>query len=468
MNKKWYQFFLFMLCCFPCFVIIMGSRYLQVGILLEILFFIVTLFLYGTRIIKCLKKFLKNKYIKPFLFFMFFTIIAFFILLFLNKITIIRFLPPLFFGLIISMIFPMFFGYLYSNNLSKKDDSIKLILYFIFFILIYGIFDFITFNMNIPLFKNIFYILNNKLVFAYGENIKSVSDSIARIQSVFIEPSSLAWFLCCIYPIIYFFVKSNIKIFRNGHMNTVFKNALILLYVINILGTKSPINIVFFVMISIFCTFMFDNRNIIRKIFKMSFIAILLVIVAYVLLNSQTFSRVSERIAVVFMNIHSLEDIISLEPSLGTRIVYFTNMFCIFLSYPFTGCGLGSLGDALSKQLYSSPINLTFEIMHHILIDKITYTPSIFFRLLAETGVFGIFFFYTFLINLIKKTVYLQRFSNYSLFWKGVQYSLVTYILLSLYTSDLYCQFFWVLFGLIIGSKYKTYYLSTNVHKDEL
>ena len=68
-------------------------------------------------------------------------------------------------------------------------------------------------------------------------------------------------------------------------------------------------------------------------------------------------------------------------------------MFCIFLKYPLTGCGIGNSGEYMYQQFLNSPVSLTPEIVtKSVTLVNFGYTPFFnkgsYCTLLAEHGIF--------------------------------------------------------------------------------
>ena len=100
----------------------------------------------------------------------------------------------------------------------------------------------------------------------------------------------------------------------------------------------------------------------------------------------------------------SLESIVEVEASLGTRIVCNYNQFCLFLKHPIAGVGFMNTGYMLIEQFRNSPITLTYEMQLCLIeaTNKIAFTSNAMYSLLYQTGIVGFLIYVILMVKSIK------------------------------------------------------------------
>jgi O-antigen ligase len=314
-------------------------------------------------------------------------------------------------------------------------------------------------SINSDFFDFILHIRNRNSLFYSGSPYFFKSKGIIRLASIFDEPSNYAYFIVLTSPIVYFLSFTKTKIFKNKQKDFWLKKALFSLMIINFLLTMST---GFTVVVAILLSLLFFSRTILNpKRLGITMILLPLILfmcgVIYVLLiNYQDFlmetSVVISRVVNIITNLNNFEALIIVDNSFANRIVSFVNCFEIFKKNPLIGVGYGNLSYVIIDQLlYHSPLPLTLELKESLAEDLVLINPSIFFRLLSETGILGSVLLYSFLVSLIIRLKKLRKFFNgiESDFMKGLEYFILVLILTSVYSSNLNFTFLWIFLGLV-------------------
>jgi hypothetical protein len=356
------------------------------------------------------------------------------------------------------IVLPFVLGYFVAQNLNKQA-ILKLIYSIVVFIVLFGIFDFITFYFDIDILKSIFnFIVSRRLITHNLTELKTFSGGYPRIQSVFEEPCHLACFISAMLPFIYKFSFNKYQIYKNKYFNKFIKISMPLFAWIDIIGTQSPI----FLMIALVVSgiyLLLINKDKLRKNCNIYFIifAVLLIIsfILFLIVGSNSFSdSYLLRIQTTLTTMKDINILIMAEQSLGRRLIDIINLFILFLKNPVLGCGLGNLARNLTIQLQHSPVVYTPEVINRFAESKFYQaTPNIFFMTLAETGLVGTVVLYSFFISVYKsisKLLNLVSGSYYDLVF-GLKHFVLLYIILSFYDSQLYFPYGLVLMGVCIG-----------------
>ena len=394
------------------------------------------------------KALVKSTEFKWLLLFMSFAFIGSILNIFTGHISFFRFLI----SYIITYVFSFAIYYLLGLILPSIISSKKIIKIFIiplFIILLFGCIEFILLSMHFYPFTYIHAFLTGKPA---GYIILKMG--YPRIESLFLEPSIYAWFLCCIIPLTYSVFVSKIKLFKNKFLNIVFAKSILPMALISIILTQSPINLIFGISILFFTVCAFSKMAI-EQLFKIVLFTLGIIgLFIILLLNVDISESYLNRIAVTFSAITDFDKLIEVEASLATRIVSYVNMFIIYLHHPIFGTGCGSLTTEMYKQLPNSPLPLTWELLNLISQNKASNAnPAIFFKIIVDTGTVGIICFSLFLYNILIKTnkKLLSYYANISYFILGIKYTFITFVILMFYNSDIATHYFWALFGVISG-----------------
>ncbi len=337
----------------------------------------------------------------------------------------------------------LFLPFIFSN---KK--IVKLFIISLLIIMIAGFIEFIIFSLHIYSFE-VFY----KFITGRSNILCYKMGFLPRIQSLFQEPSHYAWFLVCLMPLTMSISKSN-KVIHINIQNIIIKMLFPIVF-ISLLLTRSPINLIISVGVYIFCLLALNKINI-KKIIKIACLifAMLLIISILLIKVELLYDSITSRIISGMMIFKNFDLLIHVESSFATRIISYVNMFIIYLHHPIFGTGCGSLATELYKQLPNSPLPLTGSLSALISQSHSTSAnPSIFFKVLVDTGSLGFICFAMFIYNIYKKINKKFLFINGDIynFLNGIKYTLLIFVCLSIYDSTIACHYFWCLFGVISG-----------------
>lgn len=291
---------------------------------------------------------------------------------------------------------------------------------------IVGIIAYVARYFDISIINIIFDFLNNSRILASsilgqsGGSAEYIFERGHRLCGLYNEPGYLGRFLFIFLPFVYTFSNNKIKIFKNNILNVLFKRTIIPLTWINLILTLSPINLVF----SLIITFIFYFKklvNIIKNYFLMITSFLFLLIFGLFQMNVDLSNTYLARILNVIISIQSFDDLVIIEPSLATRLVYDINVFMLFLKHPIAGIGVNNIPNYIYQQCLVSPVTLTPEIMYNMNtqiskgISSITITPiPCFYATLAENGILISIFFFYFLLKLYQAlyTIFLKIQTN--------------------------------------------------------
>lgn len=446
---------------FPTFVIQFGSRYIPVAYAVLIFSSIVFLVKYNKLIYKNALVFLNSKYIFPILLFSGWVIFSDFILILLGKMSIYKIFSPIILGLFFSMGLMLFLGFLFIRFFSIKT-VVKTVYGCLYALNIFGVINFLVFTSKMSFLAPIyFFFVNKRLLVSGSEAI--IENMLDRVQSTFEEPSQYVWFLCVNLPLIYEMSFSQQKIFNNQFIDKFIKITSIPLAWFCIIATLSPIGIIIAIMVTI-AYYMLKNKKSIKKLllYSVSF-TFLSVIFLILVLNSSDSNPIFSRIKTVLFVLNDFKTFVIVEGSLATRLIYYSNAFLISLSNPIIGVGWGNLAMYLYEMIEKTNIPLTLEIQQRWIKcmnpSEFGYTPAIFFRVIAETGFVGAFFFYYFIYRLFNISKKLTIFSDLNFitcnFISGFYFMIISFFYNSFYNSLLYCSYFWIIFGILIGIAHK-------------
>lgn len=366
-----------------------------------------------------------------------------------NNYSFIHFVYTYFFGYLLNFIFCFVIGLLVSRYI-KTEIFIKIIISIVFIILFFALIEIIMFKYHIP---GLEYIIS----LSSGRPIESVLgykyEGFPRIQSLFNEPAHFAWFLTCNIPIIITIFKTKYKIFSNILINKLIKFSIIPLWIISLIYTQSAIFLIFSVIILLIYSLKMIKNN------KFLFLVVCTILLIIILLLTTGFIDFSDtylrRVINTVKSFGDFQTFAMVEPSLATRIVHWVNMFIVFLHHPIFGVSCGNLNNFFPEQLVHSPLPYTQEIIRADILAKVPrpVLPSIFFRTLVDTGIVGTLLFYSFLLkiynNLKRLNKKLECISND--FFNAIQQIVIIYICLTFYDSQLYCHYFWIIFGYVVG-----------------
>ncbi len=137
------------------------------------------------------------------------------------------------------------------------------------------------------------------------------------------------------------------------------------------------------------------------------------------------------------------------------RFTYWGTAYQIYNAYPLMGVGLGNYTFYFDEFLADSPLRLTPEFLTKLTPEEgrsqLTTVKSIFPRILAETGLFGMAAFGAFLIALFGCSLYLFFSSDpETQFWgRAGLLGLIVFLVISFSYDSFSLPNMWVMFGLI-------------------
>lgn len=339
---------------------------------------------------------------------------------------------------------PCYLGFLLIRQ-NSITDICKYYYLYIFMLLIVGSIDFIFLHSGIGFLENFFdtFIVNSRQL-AYGDFIH-----IARTKSVFVEPSFFANFICFNLPLIYEFSKNKYKIFRSSFSDIILKKSMIFLSWFMIIVTLSPIFLIFAVLFTIIYFLIMSKRT--SKLIFLLFFGIMFITVAIMLSNINIQGTYLERIQKTLASIHDFRVFIYAESSLATRIISMCNQFIIALQHPILGVGYGNIEPFLLKQLESSPLPLTQQLITSIGAGR-GANKFLFWTTLCETGLIGITLLYAYFIKTIYKAKMLLNhlYGHDKAFISSCIFMLTYQIVVFLYDGEFAGHFSFIL-GIIAG-----------------
>lgn len=346
---------------------------------------------------------------------------------------------------------PCYLGFLLIRQ-NSITNICKYYYLYVFIMLIIGSIDFILLHSGIWFLENFFdtFIVNTRRL-AYGEIIH-----IARTKSVFTEPSYFANFICFNLPLIYEFSKNKYKIFRSSFLDIILKKSMFILAWWMIIATLSPIFLIFAVLFTIIYFFITSKRTS-KLIFLLSF-GIMFIVAAIILSNINIQGTYLERISKTLASIHDIRVFIYAETSLATRIISICNQFIIALQHPILGIGYGNIERFLLKQLESSPLPLTPQLISSVGTGS-GANKFLFWTTLCETGFIGVTLLYAYFIKTIHRAkILLNHLYGYDKAFISSCIFMLTYqIVVFLYDGE-FAGYFSFILGIIAGINiyYKT------------
>ncbi len=364
-------------------------------------------------------------------------------------------------GLLFCVISPIIISYFFNKRFLEPQQFIKFYVFICLFILGLGLLEYIIKQINLDLANIITNIFNNKRIILYSSNFTQLQ--INRIKSIFDEPSNLAEFIYLNIPIIYSLSLSKFKIFSNIIINKLSKKLLLFLAFTNLILTKSPISLIFLIIISIFFFF----KLIVRKkssllIFTLVafFITILGTIVAFLTSDSSNFDiqeTYLRRIIQTIPSLLSLDALIIVEPSLATRIINYANNLLVFKEHPLFGVGYGNMSRYILVQMETSPLPMTFELWNNLTLWIGNVASAIFYRVMAETGIIGYILLFIFNIKTYFLNKIIIKYSDGIIrdFSIGINAYLIIFMtIVTFYNSNLHNTHYWLIFGYVFAMRF--------------
>lgn len=455
---KWIYIITFILLfCFQTFVVPFGNKFMLVSTIFLLISFATFLIFDTTKFLKFLKQFFVNKYVFNIFLFIIWVCFSSTVLVILNKTTWDITCISIFTGLVFSVCFPLFFGFLFAKKCGTSIIT-KTLIISLFIILLYGLIEFIAFKFNITIVKNIWTTFNNQRALARnisGLSTKYFVGAFPRTQSFFVEPGLFSYFIALMLPLIYRFSFSKKTFFRNKTFDKIIKKTFIPLTLFDIITAQSPIGLIFFGIISLIY-YIKNNKLTIKKIYISLIFLFLSFIVVYIAISNLEGSRVFERFYNVYSSFGSLENLTKNDESFATRIILYVHCILIAAKNIILGVGWGHLGLDIRNSIFHSGIPITYELIETMSkpTTKTGYGLVISYRILAETGIIGFLLFFNFVYQIylrLKKYIKKYLFSEDIDITLALYYYTITFTFLSFYESLLYAPFYWIVFGLAIG-----------------
>lgn len=387
----------------------------------------------------------KKTYFKYFMWFYCWAILTLIISICIKTFYLKSFLFSFIGGLTFSVLGTTLATYIILKKYVNTHNFIKFFVAFYFIVFGLGILELIFQQLHggIPIW--IYHLFNNeRSLLNIGPNVELFSTQ--RIQSIFSEPSSLGEFIYLNAPIIYNLSFSKYEIFKNKHQDKIIKKLLLVSMLICFLFVQSPITFVYFLIVTLFA----NLKRIIKFFVKnrektvMATMVIMLFCTLFLSINFAKYIEASflKRISVSVSAFGNLNKLINTEPSLATRIIDNVNALSIAKDFPITGIGYGNITGYIFSVLKKTTLPLTMELWKVLLTQTGSPPYGIFYRLLAETGIIGVFLLYTYFIKLlkgIKKQLNMNKNSIIHDFLEGIYGTILVFITLAaFYNSSLH------------------------------
>lgn len=338
--------------------------------------------------------------------------------------------------------------YVFPRYISNKN-LLKFIFKILYFIMIYGIIDFI-----LSLHFNTFRCFIHAFFVGFTDSL-DVNTQVfrGRTASIFFEPSFFATFIFLFLPFVYKISTSKIfYISSNKNLNFILKKGLIALTWINLFLTGSPI----YLILCIIYTLLFFYKKIFYLIRKyILFILSLIILLSSVLfisykninmMNNKAISRIN-----LVLSSNNIETLASVEESLATRIITTKCTYNAAQKHSFLGVGYRNTENAIRNEYLSAPV-LTNEMISNNLVNNIyNSSPNIFWSLILEAGLLGLIIIYLFFLKTIFEIQKIKKYYIYSnrLLIECFQLIAINFIVIFFYWSMFSDMTIWLTFGLL-------------------
>lgn len=445
---KIFPFFLILICIFAMPGIFNFVIVIPLLIIMFICFYSMNLQTSNTITAYLIKKDKTTRILAMFVMWMFLSYIVNFII---SGYSFSHFLLTFSFGYFFNFIACFLLGIFVANFISTKT-LIKVLTLALMIILFFAMIEIITFLNHIPGLENFIALSAGRTP---ADILQYKYEGFPRIQSFFNEPSHFAWFLTCNIPIVLTIARSKFKIFTNLLFNKFVKITILPLWLTSLIYTQSAIFLIFSCII--FYIYYVQMLRVSKKMFLLQILMAFTILLGFIFIIttidiSDTYLR---RIVSTLQSFGNFQIFAIVEPSLATRIIHWVNMFIISIHHPIFGISCGNLENYFPMQLMHSPLPYTKEVL---IADILTnqpraVLPSIFFRTLADNGFVGSMIFYTFLFSIYNNSQKLYTYNNTFCeeYFKAVSFSILIFIVLTIYDSQLYNHYFWVMFGIVTG-----------------
>lgn len=382
----------------------------------------------------------KLKYYRLFLFYIILTSFAHVLLGFYTAPRIYylnRILKYAIYGLILQM-FPVLALYL-------KIPCKKIIVIFygmVYFIFIVGILQYLAYYFKISFVLDFFKIFYNARATELLEIANSNMFEQTRVNSIFSEPSGLGKFIFIVMPLVFNAAFFKLKPFKKHILNILCKRTFILLLLLNLILTKSPIYLVFcsIEFVVLICIF---KWNYIKS--KLLNIAVIFMIISCITLlylqNYLSLENIQDtylnRIIVSISSLGDFNTLVINEPSLATRLTSFYCALKVFSHNVLFGCGLFNFPVFLNKIFLTIKLPITQELMlaYYRKPYLVATDANMIFIFLAETGIVGTSLFLMYL-NKLRSSLVKVSYFQYNVksgYCSALALSLITLTIVSCY-----------------------------------
>ena len=358
------------------------------------------------------------------------------------------------------------FSFYFVTSFNKKFYKLLKIMYLCTYItLCFGTFEIIAKVLNISFIN----IIKNIIVNCYV--IKGFVDSSPvwdlRISSFHTEPTWYGIFLTISLPLILFYI-NNIKLSKYKSFNSIVKNTIIPLSIINIIFTQSPVWIIVFSIVLGYLTY----KNILNFLKKN---VLYIMLLCFLLLSFGMFltqfnfksNKVVSRICTTYESLGNMDKFASQEISLATRIISYINITNLVKKSPIIGIGFQNLPYVSYNQIINSPVILTTELLEKIKMYDGKYfilNTCWFFSTLSETGILGTILLYLYLFKILyfyKRNIkFIQQKKIKALFVAFLQF-MILLIIFSFYDLRRNDAYIWFVLG--CSYPFMQYIYKTNI-----
>ena len=438
----------------PAFCIKIGNQFFPVYILAVLISTLLIIVLKPKELYLTTKKYYLQTPFKYLCLFFLLAIFSIFVGIIKGQFHIGGFVTSMLGGLICSVMLPTILIIFLVPKYIKIKSLLKFIFLFSFFIYLLGLFEFFVYTFDISIFKDIINIFSNKRLLIYDnyDSARLVVNNLPRIRSIFEEPSYLGYYTTIFSPIIYELCTKQYKIIKSRVIEKNIKLTIIPMMWMTLILTQSPIFLIFNLLFTGYYFIIrkqYYKRIFNKRIFLFLILFIFVIIPTFVfnIDNSDTYLN---RIKLVFQNISSFDDFIVAEPSLATRLIIYINAIDIAVKNFFTGIGYGNMAYIIADKLSMSKVPLTKELMLFVANGKTAPASSIFIKIFSEIGICGLFLFYKFLYELIKKTNSCNVINQSVFSYYGGYCFILFYIITSFYDSNLNQPYVFIVIALFL------------------
>lgn len=416
-------------------------------------FFLFFIFFKQKYLFKRINLLRKKTPLKYFLYFATWLLVDGLLLVLLGKYSILNYIYYILTLLLITFTFTYLLPALIFPKYFSRKFLIKFMFLTYFILCIVGLIQYVSATFDLTFINVIIAFLTN-IRFLLNEN-HQLYDS--RLSSLFEEPGYFGAFLFLNFPIVYNLCCSKYRIFDNKYLNILIKKSLVPLFWICLILTKSPIWLIFCLILT---GIYFSKRIIafiIKHAIKFGIATIIIVILAIIFFSKVNISDTYlNRIYLTITVLGNWNLFVVAEPSLATRLLSYFYTFKVFLANCILGVGLGNTKYYTLTQVFNDPQTMTYEMSERIRLSilsggkKLSANGSFPFDILSDSGIIGFILFYYFLIKsyiYTNKIKYIYNTDKY-LFLDGISKSILAFITISFYDINYATLFIWFFIGL--------------------